>query len=221
MGPSCTSEDFYPGLLEQVALTYEQRFKRYGDTPRGVFWKNADWQRHRYNILVRIFDREEFDDGLKIHDFGCGYGAFFDYLTAHSAMHASYYTGTEMCKEILAAAQKRVDDPRANFISGIFPTVHADYTFVSGTFNMRLDAEDTVWSEYIRVSLLQLWQHTRRGFAFNLLNDSTHEKHKGLYYASPKFFIEFVRTNMDPSAELIIEPPLPDFTILARRSQPL
>ena len=51
-----------------VALAYERRLKRYGDTPRGVFWKDGDWQRMRYDILVRIFDDLARAGGLTIHD---------------------------------------------------------------------------------------------------------------------------------------------------------
>ena len=171
--------------------------------------------------MARIFDSRALAGGLIIHDFGCGYGALFDHLIDHPAMRANRYVGTDMCESMLDAADNRINDPRASFNLGFLATINADYTFVSGTFNMNLDTDDEIWDKYIRSSLLRLWQNTRQGFAFNLLNVSTEEKHDGLYYAAPESYIEFARTYMDPEAALIVKAPLPDFTILTKRRIPL
>ena len=105
MGPSNITLKYSPRSLAPIALAYERRFRRYGSTPRGVFWKNAEWQRQRYDAMVRVFDKLALAGGLIIHDFGCGYGAFFDYLTDHPAMRASRYIGTDMCESMLEAAE--------------------------------------------------------------------------------------------------------------------
>jgi SAM-dependent methyltransferase len=206
-----------PELLTPVALAYERRLKRFGDTPKGVFWKNAEWQRRRYEILVRIFDDAANEGGVTIHDFGCGYGALFDFLVDHPAMRSSSYIGTDMCKGMVETASERIDDPRALFVRHLTATETADFTFVSGTFNMHMGADTEEWATYVRESLLRLWKRTRRGLAFNLLSISASEKYDGLYYATPEDYLEFAREHMDPSAELIVEPPLPDFTIFARK----
>ena len=210
-----------PRMLVPVVRAYERRLSRYGPTAQGVFWKNQEWQVRRYAILEDIFDDMAQAGGITIHDFGCGYGAFFDYLMDHPAMQASLYIGTDMCGSMLEAAQHRINDPRASFNHGFSAEVEADYTFVSGTFNMSLDANNAFWDQYVRSTLLELWKHTRHGFAFNLLNVSTDEKHTGLYYAKPEDYVEFAQTHMDPEAVLIVEAPLPDFTILTKRRVPL
>jgi len=206
-----------PALLTPVVMAYERRLRRYGDTPRGVFWKNAEWQRRRYEILVRIFDDVALAGGITVHDFGCGYGALFDYIADHPAMHMSRYVGTDMCEGMIEAAEKRITDPRATFQRHLWVTEAADYTFVSGTFNMSMEADDGIWWEYVEVSLERLWKATRRGMAFNLLSTSSPEKYDGLYYAAPEDVLEFVRKTMDPAAQLIVDPPMPDFTVFVRR----
>ena len=207
-----------PQLLTPVVLAYERRLKRYGDTPQGVFWKDAEWQRRRYEILVRIFDEVALAGGLTVHDFGCGYGALFDFLKDHPAMHASRYIGTDMCEGMVESASARINDPRASFARHLWATEDADYTFVSGTFNMHLDADPSTWDDYVKASLRRLWQRTRKGLAFNLLNISATGKFAGLFYTAPEDYLEFVRAEMDSDAELIVDPPLPDFTIFARRN---
>ena len=70
MGPGNIIVTRPPRSLAPIALAYERRFKRYGSTPKGVFWKNAEWQRQRYDIMARIFDNRALAGGLIIHDFG-------------------------------------------------------------------------------------------------------------------------------------------------------
>ncbi len=209
-----------PALLTPVVQAYERRLRRYGETPKGVFWKNAEWQQRRYEILVRIFDDAALAGDLTVHDFGCGYGALFDFLAEHPAMQTSRYIGTDMCEGMVAAARKRIADPRATFQRHLWATESADYTFVSGTFNMLIEADADDWAAYVEASLLKLWRATRRGLAFNMLSVSAAEKFDGLYYVAPEDLLAFARTHMDPEAELSIDPPLPDFTILARRRAP-
>lgn len=206
-----------PELLTPVVLAYERRLRRYGDTAQGVFWKNEKWQRRRYEILVAIFDDAANAGGQTIHDFGCGYGALFDFLADHPALHGGRYIGTDMCAGMVDAARKRISDPRARFQRHLWATDPADFTFVSGTFNMHLENDEADWRDYIEASLLRLWHSSRRGLAFNMLSVSATEIFDGLYYAAPEEVLAFARAHMDPNAELIVEPPLPDFTILARR----
>lgn len=209
-----------PKLLTPVVLAYERRLRRYGDTPRGVFWKDADWQRRRYEILVRVFDDTAQAGGLTIHDFGCGYGAFFDFLAEHPALRGGRYIGTDMCAGMIETARGRIEDPRARFVRHLRATVTADYTFVSGTFNMHMEADPIDWDSYVKAALKQLWENTRRGLAFNMLSASSVEKYPGLYYVAPEDYLAFARAHLDPEAGLIVEPPLPDFTIFARRRRP-
>ena len=206
-----------PKLLTPVVLAYERRLRHYGDTPRGVFWKNAEWQRKRYEILTGIFDDVAMAGGLTIHDFGCGYGALFDFLADHPAMHMSRYIGTDMSQAMIDSARARIDDPRAQFQRQVRATVSADYTFVSGTFNMHIDADPDDWDSYVKASLRQLWASTRKGLAFNMLSLSARERFDGLYYVAPEDYLEFARLHLDPDAQLIVQPPLPDFTIFVRR----
>jgi SAM-dependent methyltransferase len=208
-----------PALLTPVVMAYEKRLRRYGETAQGVFWKNDEWQFRRYEILSRIFDESAEAGGVTIHDFGCGYGALFDYLCGLPVMTGSRYVGIDMSEAMLAGARKRVTDPRASFQRQLWATEPADYTIVSGTFNMLIDADAREWRDYVEVSLMRLWKTTRRGLAFNMLNALSEGKLAGLYYVPPENMLAFVRSEMDPEAELSIDTPLPDFTIFARRRE--
>jgi len=206
-----------PRMLTPVVRAYERRLRRYGPTAQGVFWKNREWQLRRYVVLESIFDDLAQAGGVSIHDFGCGYGPLFDYLAEKPVMHRSRYIGTDMSQAMIDAAKARIADPRADFVRGVAAREMTDFTLVSGTYNMHMGANTDDWTDYIRASLRQLWRHTRRGLAFNLLNHDAAEKFSGLYYADPAAFLKFAHENLSPEAELVLDPPLPDFTIFVRR----
>ena len=199
-----------PRMLVPVVRAYERRLSRYGPTAQGVFWKNQEWQLRRYAILEDIFDDMAQAGGITIHDFGCGYGSLFGYLADKAVMRRSRYIGTDMSQGMIDAAKARHADPRGQFVRGMSAHEIADY-------NMHMGADAEEWVEYIQASLKQLWQHTRRGLAFNMLRDDTDVHYDGLYYADPVRFLTFVRESLSPEAEVIVDPPLPDFTIFVRR----
>ena len=208
-----------PRMLSPVVRAYERRLQRYGPTARGVFWKDADWQLRRYQVLERIFDADADAGGVTIHDFGCGYGGLFEYLADKPLMRMSRYIGTDMSRAMIEAAKARIDDPRAHFVRGVGAVEDADYTLVSGTYNMHMGADPAAWADYIKASLMQIWARTRRGLAFNLLSHDSAEQFDGLYYADPLAFLEFSREKLSETAEIATDPPLPDFTIFVRRSK--
>ena len=83
-------------MLEPVLESFERSLAKYGADPRSTFWKNAGWQERRYDILSRLFAEADRQGGTSITDFGCGYGAFFDYLKDRPVMAASRYTGIDI-----------------------------------------------------------------------------------------------------------------------------
>ena len=206
-----------PRMLTPVISAYERRLSRYGPTAQGVFWKNQEWQLRRYVILEDIFDDMAQAGGITIHDFGCGYGSLFEHLADKAVMKLSRYIGTDMSQGMINAARARFHDPRAQFRRGLAARETADYTIVSGTYNMHMGADAQEWMVYIQASLEQLWRYTRRGLAFNMLSHETNVHYDGLYYADPIQFLTFARENLSPDVEIVIDPPLPDFTIFVRR----
>lgn len=96
-------------------------------------------------------------------------------------------------------------------------TETADYTLVSGTFNMSMHAGDDEWQNYVFASLQDLWEHTTHALAFNMLDKSDEDELDGLFYADPKVFENFCRTNLSDNVQVVTDYGLPDFTIFVRR----
>ena len=204
-------------MLEPVLETFDARLAKYGSDPRSAFWRNAEWQRRRYDILSRLFFEDDRRGGVTITDFGCGYGAFFDYLKDRPVMTNSRYTGIDMSAAMISQAQASIDDPRATFQRHLIATEATDYTFVCGTYNMRMAAGSGEWADYVKASLAQLWSKTNKALGFNMLRSDAPEKFMSLYYADVGEFLDFCRDNLSPDVDYSNDSPLPDWTIFVRR----
>ena len=206
-----------PKMLVPVVRAYENRLKRYGSTPQGVFWRNQNSADIRFELLVRLIKEEHRAGGVSIADLGCGYGAFWDFIKDKAFMNQSLYTGYDMSADMIDEATRRITDSRATFVRQVQVLAPVDYAFASGTFNMHLGWDEAEWDAYIRASLDVLWRRCRHGMAFNLLSEKKREDMEGLYYADPDAYAAFCRRTLSANIELIDDYPAPDFTVLVWR----
>ena len=204
-------------MLEPVLASFEKRVAQFGADPRSAFWKDEEWQKRRYDILSRLFDEPDRLGGISITDFGCGYGAFFDYLADRPVMKNSRYTGIDMSAAMIEEANARIRDSRATFQSHLIATETADYTVVSGTYNMNLGANRDEWADYVKASLEQLWSKTTKAMGFNMLRFDAPDQYPGLYYADGMEFVKFCNETLSPDITYTDDRPLPDWTIIIRR----
>jgi len=205
------------GMLEPVLASYERRLEQFGADPRSAFWKNEDWQVRRYRKLVQLFDEDDRQGGIVITDYGCGYGAFFDFLEDRPVMDGSRYIGIDISADMLAEARRRIADPRAGFARHLIATEDADYTFACGTYNMNLGADEAEWDAYIKASLTQLWSRTKKALGFNMLRPDAPDRFPGLYYPEPARYADFCRDALGADVTVTEDRPLPDFTVFVRR----
>ena len=204
-------------MLEPVLASFEKRVAQFGADPRSAFWKDEEWQKRRYDILSRLFDEPDRLGGISITDFGCGYGAFFDYLADRPVMKNSRYTGIDMSAAMIEEANARIRDSRATFQSHLIATETADYTVVCGTYNMSLGANRDEWADYVKASLEQLWSKTTKAMGFNMLRFDAPDQYPGLYYADGMEFVKFCNETLSPDITYTDDRPLPDWTIIIRR----
>ncbi len=204
-------------MLEPVLLNFENRLAQFGADPRSAFWKNEEWQIRRYQILSRLFEKPDRHGGATITDYGCGYGAFFEFLKDRPVMTGSRYIGIDISEAMLEEAQSHTNDPRATFQRHLIATEETDYAFACGTYNMNLGADGKEWADYVKASLSQLWSKTRHGLGFNMLRPDAPDKYPGLYYANGDEFLKFCRESLSPDVTFSEDQPLPDWTIFVRR----
>ena len=174
-------------------------------------------RRYRHEFGLKRVGGEDLNGPITINDLGCGYGALFDLIKDEPMMQSGRYIRYDISQDMINAALKQHTDARATFILSPVATEVADYSFVSGTYNMSMGASTALWTHYIKTSLDTLWKKTAKVMAFNLLDAASPNKLDDLYYAERGTFLKHALT-LSPEVEIIDDYPLDEFTIVVTRS---
>lgn len=202
-------------LIGPVVDYYEDKLAQFGETARGVDWNSDESQMLRFEQLSRIFDVR---NSFSVNDLGCGWGAYFEYLTAH---HRNFnYVGIDVAEAMVHAARRRfAGEARARFDHGSVPSGLQDYTVASGIFNVRFDCSDVQWFEHLCATLDVLDRASRLGFAFNCLTAyaDADKLRPDLYYADPCALFDLCKRRYSRHVALLHDYGLYEFTILVRK----
>jgi SAM-dependent methyltransferase len=201
--------------LDQVRDLYSSNVAAKGVGPTSVGWRDEATQQLRFRKLAHVIVPES-DTPLTYNDLGCGYGAMFPFLRDEVGAPLGAYRGYDISREMLDAARTFAADPRVELIEGARLDQHADYSFVSGTFNVRFSATDEDWLAYILEMLANAAELSKRGFAFNLLTTYVDWKEPNLYYGDPGFFFDHCVRKFSRRVALLQDYPLYEWTIAVR-----
>lgn len=202
-------------LRGQARDYYEGKLRAHGATPAGVDWNSQESQELRFALLAHLW-RDESD--ASILDYGCGYGALADYLRARG--HRGTYVGFDVSEAMANAAHARLRSLTACGVTARRDDLQpADYAVASGVFNVKQDADEPAWREYIWETVADLAVLGTRGFAFNALTSySDPEKRRpDLCYVDPLDAFDRCKRTYSRFVTLLHDYPLYEFTIIVRR----
>jgi SAM-dependent methyltransferase len=202
--------------LKEITDLYTTNLVKYGDESRAVGWNTPECQELRFEKLTSVSDVR--NNSITINDYGCGYGAHLDYLLAQGHQVSTYH-GYDLSKEMLACARKRhatfaglLDLHRSSILA-----TFADYTFVSGTFNVCFEATNEEWSSYILQKLNEVNHFSKRGFSFNMLSTYVDWKQPNLYYGDPLYWFDHCKKNFSHNVSLLHDYHLYEWTIVVKK----
>lgn len=202
--------------LEKIRDLYSSNVTKSGAISTAVGWNTPESQELRFEKLTEVIDRR--DQSVSVNDYGCGYGAHLDYLI-RKGIQVNVYHGYDLSAEMLQAARER----HASFTGSLdlhessTLTTEADYTFVSGTFNVRFGSSEDEWRDFIEKRLNEINLNSRLGFAFNLLSTYVDWKEDHLYYGNPLQWFDHCKRHFSRKVSLLHDYPLYEWTILVRK----
>jgi SAM-dependent methyltransferase len=204
-------------LRRAVTSYYEGRLREHGTTAQGVDWNSGASQVLRFERLLTLVAGQR---DFSLLDWGCGYGALLDHLREREL--ACRYTGFDLSHEMVARARERHAAAGA-FTTDELALAPHDYVVASGIFNVKLEAPEAEWMEYVAGVMDEMHSRARRGFAFNMLTAySDPEKRKAaLYYADPRAVFDYCHRRFSPRVALLHDYPLFEFTVLVRKQEGL
>jgi methyltransferase family protein len=207
--------DFKMGVedqLKKVGSLYENNLREQGVSSRAVGWNTAESQNLRFEKLSSVI--QDTTASMTINDYGCGYGAHLTYLLSRGIPVAEYH-GYDISDSMLEAASKSLASfqGKLDLQNSMTINTNADYSFVSGTFNVRFEAADDDWKAFIHSKLDELDRNSRKGFAFNLLSTYVDWQEPHLYYGDPCYWFDFCKKHYSKYVTLLHDYPLYEWTI--------
>jgi SAM-dependent methyltransferase len=203
-------------LLSAVEAYYDGRLREHGTTARGVDWNSPESQRVRFAQLIRLLDT---GGRFSINDFGCGYGALARFLDGLGLDFA--YHGFDISGAMVTAAREHVRDlENCAFTSDLAELPVSDYTVASGLFNVKLDASEHSWEEYLWDTVALLDAHSSVAFAFNALtaHADADRMRPDLFYADPAHVLERCLVSFSRNVAVVHDYGLYEFTVVVRRA---
>lgn len=203
-------------IIDDVRDYYTDKIVKHGVTPQGVDWNGEEGQTLRFEQVSKLFDSSS-SDKFSVTDFGCGYGAYVDYLSERFSNFE--YVGYDISAEMITAAKQRYSArDNIRLFDSSEPLETTDYSVASGVFNVRIDHPDKLWLDYVISILDMLNQSSRLGFDFNCLTSySDAERMRDyLYYADPCQLFNLCKLRYSRNVALLHDYELYEFTILVR-----
>ena len=201
--------------LSKVKQYFSERLNEHGAVPQGVDWNSVESQEVRFSQVLKVVAPGQ---KYSLLDFGSGYGAMYDYLVRLG--HEVQYVGYDIAEAMISKARElHSDDPDCRFTSDLEEVQMLDYAVVSGTFNIKLEADTESWTHVILDALNEMNLRAARGLAFNMLTkySDADRMRPDLYYGDPCFFFDYCKRNFSRNVALLHDYNLYDFTILVRK----
>ena len=202
-------------ILGPVERYYTAKVLEHGATAQGVDWNSRESQELRFSQLLKVVDVSQ---PFSITDYGCGYGALVAYMSERA--YPFTYRGFDISEGMLDRARHAYgDDPRCEFVTKKDDLQPGDYAVASGIFNVRLEASDEEWLDYILETVSDLDKLGTKGFAFNALTrySDADRMRANLYYADPLHLFDHCKVHHSKWVALLHDYGLYEFTIVVRK----
>ena len=188
-------------LEAAINTQYSKRFKKFGATPKGVFWISTERQETRFDLILQEIKKISSEkDVLDIADIGCGYGSFADYLCRKLNGRNFKYEGFDINTDLIEHCRSEFSESNLSFSVGGSPSSNKDFIIMSGTYNLATTKDVSLWEQYLFGCLSECWACTKSAMIFNLQTSKTRKiASQNIYYAKTSDIIDFCVAKLGPT----------------------
>ncbi len=184
-----------------ISKHYEKILKKYGDTEKGMDWKNKKSSDLRFKVMSDLFLRIMKKDKSKLSllDFGCGTSKFFEYLEKNNLDKYIEYSGIDINESSVKIAKNKF--PNNNYFqTDILNTKNKienyDFIIINGLFTQKLSLSDKKMNEFMCAILIKLSKQFKKGLSFNILSENVDYFNKKNFYPKASQLEEFICKNI-------------------------
>jgi hypothetical protein len=206
--------------INQIRDYFDSKLKTYGATPRGADWNSDTSQETRFEQLSKVIESSEH---VTLLDYGCGYGALYDYLVK-KGVKFDLYVGYDILDSMVVEGQRlHADQPNTFFTSDFKAIPAVDYAIASGVFNIKLESSYADWVQYTLDNLEKLVQRVNKGVSSNFLTSYSDPERMAerpdLFYADPCYLFDYSKKHFSRWVSILHDYRLYDFTLIIRKDQ--
>jgi len=165
--------------------TYRKNVKKYGFTPRGLFWNSRESQENRFKILSKLLLKysKTIDKEIRIADIGCGYGDLNSFLLKNFVKKFSY-KGYDINPQFIDYCKTLKKSNENFFFVSDHPLETCDFSIMNGTYNYAINENIYRWEKYLIHNLEKCYKHSKIGIIFNLQHSNSTKIENSIFYTS-------------------------------------
>ena len=174
-----------------LVYIYKKNVKKYGFTPRGLFWNSKESQENRFKVLNELllkYTKNKHKNIISIADIGCGYGDFQSFLKNHFDKKFSY-KGYDINSDFINFCKNTSKENKEIFFVSDYPLENSDFSVMNGTYNYAVYKNVNKWEKYLICNLKKCFENSKDGIIFSLQSAKTPKIVNCIYYAN-RFLME-------------------------------
>lgn len=182
---------------------YQRTFAEHGCTSAGVDWGTDESVRRRNHAMLQVvMNDQDRPQAPSLLDVGCGYANLLDQATQRDL--AIDYHGIDVVPEMTQAASQRHPDATFRTLDAfdLADDDHYDYLVCNGILTQKLHASHLKMQAHAKRLIARLYQHCRRGIAFNVMSNRVNFMADNLFYWSPIESLAFCAGELSSSVVL-------------------
>lgn len=171
---------------EGIRRAYQEKFSKYGDDPRSLFWGSLGASHQRFRAMWAEIDF----NNKSVLDVGCGFGEMARFLMKR--YKNVEYTGVDIVPEFTKVAKEKYPDLRFLEMDYFSSPLEEKFDIVlaSGTLNSNVENNMAFRKNAIRV----MFEHTKKVLAFNMLGKHPQPENKedsNIWYSDSLEILEY------------------------------
>ena len=179
-----------------LADHYEQCLARFGDTPRGVDWPNAEDAARRYGVMLDVIPAAPATPTTPVTllDFGCGASHLYEHIKSRN-MSGIQYSGLDISSRFIELSREKFPEITyycLDVLSAGTQLPGFDYVVINGVFTEKRSMTfDEMW-DFMRQLIRKTFSIARRGLAFNVMSTHVDWKRDDLFHLPLDMLADFL-----------------------------